>query len=106
MKYYIWNTPQKERLKKLSEPSENAHIAIDKQMQQHRIYSRYNAHDHYMGFPYSENLMRIMELLKQYNIDYELIKHEKDSRNEFYIQTAIFAILTSDQFKLFKRKIL
>ena len=106
MKYYIWNTPEKERLKKLSEPSEDAHIAIDKQMQQHRIYGRYTAHDHYMGFPYSENLMRIIELLKQHHIAYELIKDKQDSRNKFYIQTAIFAMLTPEQFKLFKRKVL
>ena len=106
MHYYIWNSPKKEHLKKLSAPSEDAHIAIDKQMKQHRIYGRYTAHDHYMGFPYSENLMRIMALLKQYNIGYELIKQQEDSRNEFYIQTAIFTLLTPEQFNLFKRKVL
>lgn len=87
MTIFAWLDTQKKRLKEKKNPNQHAaNIALEKKDKLYYFYGRYNNHDHYMGHPFGEDLRTFLFLLKDYNIEHELI----EEKNGFEMDTSFF----------------
>jgi hypothetical protein len=81
-------------------------ITIQETKQGVEIFGRYTPHDNYMGHPFSDNLLVIIQLLKRNNIDYSLIESQKLKIGDHYLQIDTYLILSTKAFKTFEKALL
>ena len=99
--YYKWLTDHKARLFK--HDGESGDVAIEQVETGYKIYGRYTAHDHYMGHPYSDNLVAVIKLLKKEHIEYTLIEHTEMTLENGYFQVDTFIELSKEAYKALKQ---
>ncbi|MFT5914546.1 MAG: hypothetical protein ACI81T_001035 [Bacteroidia bacterium] len=88
MTYYNWRNDDKTRLSKSK--GEDVAISIEQTKTEYKIYGRYTAHDNYMGHPFSDNLLAVIQLLKKEDVDYSLVEGSKLVVGDFYLQADTF----------------